>query len=212
MDIVPAILETDVKEFQTKLGKLAAFSPRLHIDFNDGSFEKTVSLTPSAIAKSVLNYHNKINFEAHLMVQKPYDYAPKLLESGFKKIIIPSEIKDNIRPLLDELSREEILVGLAVAPQTTVFATEPFWELLDAIIIMTVYPGRQNQPFLAENLAKVRELREASFPGEVQIDGGVDDKTISDIVAAKPDTIIVGHFISGSAAPSQRFAEMEEFL
>lgn len=212
MEIVPALLESNKEEFKEKLNKLVGFATRIQVDFNDGSFEEFVSVKPEEIESSILEWKDKINFEAHLMVQRPYDFVPKLVESGFKKIIVQFEIESNIREVLEQLRLENVLVGLAVGPKTTTEEIEPFGELIDTAIIMTVEPGKQGQKFLLEELAKISELRGGNFPGEIQVDGGIDDQTIEDVVAVMPDTLIIGGYIVNCLNPKGNYETLWKYL
>ncbi len=201
MEIVPAILEGNKEEFKEKLDKLVGFSTRVQVDFNDGSFGGFVSVKPEEIETQILEWKDKINFEAHLMVQRPYDFIPRLVESGFKKIIVQFEVEANIREVLEELRLEKVLVGLAVGPKTTIEEIEPFGELIDTVTIMTVEPGKQGQKFLPEMLTKVSELKDGSFPGEIQVDGGINDQNIGQISASGANTAVVGSYIVGAENP-----------
>lgn len=194
MEIVPALLESDKEEFKLKLQKLVGFAQKIQVDFNDGSFGGFVSVKPEEIESFILEWKDKVNFEAHLMVQKPYDFIPKLVESGFKKIIVQFEIGANIREVLEELRLENVLVGLAVGPETTIEEVEPFGELVDTVTIMTVAPGKQGQKFIPSELAKISKLREGNFPGEIQVDGGIDGENIDRIISSGVDTAVVGSY------------------
>lgn len=212
MKIVPALLEENREIFEKKLDKLADFTTRVQVDFNDGTFENTKTLTPEEIAGAVLKRKNKLVLEAHLMVQKPYGYIPKLIKSGFKKIIIQYEIEGDIREILEQLRLEGVLVGLAIGPETGVTEIEPFGDLLDTVTVMTVEPGKQGQKFRPELLTKVTELRDGNFPGEIQVDGAIAAETIDAVVAVKPDTLVVGSYIVGSDDPRERYEFLESLV
>ena len=169
MEIVPALLETELEQFKDRLEGLVGFAGRIQVDFNDGSFEGNATLKPGDLHELVTNYTDRILFEAHLMVQRPREdkWISELVNLGFRKIIIQYEIEDNIREVLEEVRQAGVKVGLAIGPETGVAEIEPFGDLLDTVTIMTVEPGKQGQKFRPELLAKVTELRDGNFPGEI---------------------------------------------
>ena len=212
MDVVPAIEETTKEEFKYTLAKVISFAKRVHVDFNDGSFQGFTTVKPEDLSGLLADKADHINFEAHLMVAKPFDYIPKLKELGFKKFIIQWESPDNIRDIVEELMGEDVLVGVAVAPETLVADLEPVLELLDSVTIMTVVPGKQGQDFLPENLKKIQELQDEGFFGEIQVDGGVNEEDIKSIISFCPETVIVGSFIVKADNPEEAYLRLGQLV
>ncbi len=212
MNIVPSLLESDSEQFRRRLEKLVGFADRIQVDFNDGSFEKTKTLGPEDIARIVVGYTNKILFEAHLMVQKPLDYVPKLIEAGFKKIIVQYEIEGNLREIIEQILLEDILVGVAVGPETSIFDADPILELVDTVNILDIEPGKQGQGFLPKELAKVADLHEENFLGEIQVDGAITVETIDEVAKCQPSTLVVGHYIVAAEEPREKYEELRSKL
>ena len=219
MEIVPGLLESNKAEFKAKLDKLMGFASRIQVDFNDGSFSGFVSVKPEDIVEFIVGPSASLRtssaeLEAHLMVQQPrgHEWTSELVNLGFRKIIIQYEIEDNIREVLEEVKTNGMLTGLAIGPATAVSEIEPYADLLDTITVMDIEPGKQGQKFLPEELAKVKELRDGNFPGEIQVDGAITVDTIQDIVVSKPDTLIVGSYIVNSADPKESYETLWKFL
>jgi ribulose-phosphate 3-epimerase len=210
MEIVPSILESTVEGFKVSLGKVVGFAERIQVDFNDGSFADTKTVMPGDIADLVLPFVDRIFFEAHLMVQRPYDYIPKLKEMGFRKIIMQFEIEADLREIFEQLIQEDVLVGLAIGPETPISDAEPFAEYLDTITIMDIAPGKQGQRFLPQELQKIRELRDGNFDGEIQADGAIDSETIGEVAETRPDTLVVGSAIVKASDPEETFKRLSE--
>jgi len=205
MKITPAVLERNVADFEKTLSVLASFSDSIQIDFNDGSFEDIKTINAQEAAPIILPHSKNINFEAHLMVQKPFDYIPKLAEAGVRKFIIQFEIEAYLRDILDQLQAEECLVGIGIGPETTIVDVEPFLELVDFVNILPINPGRQGQPLLPENLEKITQLRDIGFAQEIEVDGGIDLATIEVVKGFNPDTLVVGHYIVKAENPRENY-------
>ena len=214
MEIVPALLESDIQTFKTKLYKLVGFASRVQVDFNDGTFAGLVSLKPADITDLVTDYTDSIFFEAHLMVQRPRGdkWIERLRDLGFKKIIIQYEIEEEVREVLEEVKASGLQAGLAIGLETSAFEIEPYADLLDTITVMDIAPGKQGQKFLPAELEKIRELKSGNFSGEVQADGAIDENNIAEVLETGADTAVVGSFFVGAQNPGQKFSELIELI
>lgn len=210
--VVSAVDETTRADFETSLSKMAQLGTDVQLDFNDGSFASYKTVTPQEVYDLIVRFDNKVNLEAHLMVQKPFDYIPKLIESGVKKFFLQYEIDDNLRDLLEQLNEENCLVGLAIGPKTQIDELEPFLDLLDSVNVMTVNPGKQGQVFLPENLTKISDLRNTGYGGEIEVDGGIDDKTVLQAKQFELDTLVVGHYLAKADNPQENLEHLNLLL
>ena len=91
---------------------------------------------------------------------------------------------------------------MALKPGT---AFAPYADLLpdlDMVLVMTVEPGFGGQSFLGDQMAKVREVREAvsRHGGEiwVQVDGGVSVDTIEQCAEAGANVFVAGSAVYGA--------------
>jgi len=211
MTVVPALLEKSPEEFKKNLERISGFARRVQVDFNDGTFERTTTLKPEDIKDLIADYKEKIEFEAHMMVQKPWPHVRTLIKSGFTRIIVQYEIEENVREILEGLIGESVFVGLAIGPATSVFEIEPYVDLLDTITVMDIEPGKQGQKFMPAELEKIRELKTGNFLGEVQADGAIDSQTVREVIEAGPDTLVVGSYIVKDEDPKARYEELKAY-
>ena len=89
---------------------------------------------------------------------------------------------------------------------------EPYLEKLNGVLIMSVNPGQYGAKFLPEQLAKVRALREKSKTINIEVDGGMSDKTIGLAVAAGANMIASGSFIMKSLDPEAAYNILHMFF
>lgn len=93
--------------------------------------------------------------------------------------------------------------GVVINPGTPVSAVEPLLSLVDQVLIMTVNPGFGGQAFIPECLekvaaiAKMRDERGLSF--DIEVDGGVDDKTIRACYQAGANVFVAGSYLFKAA-------------
>ena len=85
--------------------------------------------------------------------------------------------------------------GLAVRPDTPVeslIAALRAAPALTLALVMTVAPGFGGQPFRADALPRIAAVR-AAFPAlDLQVDGGLDARTVLGAAAAGANVIVAG--------------------
>jgi ribulose-phosphate 3-epimerase len=196
--IAPSILSADF----SRLGELvrevdAAGADRIHVDVMDGHFVPNLSMG-SVVVKG-LRPVTKLPLEVHLMVEDPGRFLDGFVKAGADTLIVHLEVLPDPRPMLDHIRRGlGKKVGLAFNPDMPVKRVEPYVRDIDLALCMTVFPGFGGQAYIPESTERVRELRalvDRENPAcEIEVDGGIDAKTIP--LAAKAGA---GVFVAGTA-------------
>jgi ribulose-phosphate 3-epimerase len=138
------------------------------------------------------------------MVDEPGRFLDEYLEAGCDSITFHVEIDEEIAPTLRRIRAAGRAAGLAVKPATPLSALEPYRELLDIVLVMTVEPGFGGQSFMKdvarEKLLAARDLlSHKAFGGEVHVDGGINRETAEFAGGLGVDILVVGSalFIKG---------------
>ncbi len=117
------------------------------------------------------------------------------------------EIDEPIEPTLEQIRAAGRAAGLAVKPATPLAALEPYRDLFDIVLVMTVEPGFGGQSFMADAAAKIAAVRGdrrlAAGDLEVHVDGGVNLQTAAVVGALGIDVLVVG---SALFKPGRRIA------
>ena len=203
MQVTPTILEKNKKSFEYQLQRLSPYFNHFHIDIADQIFvnNKTISI------KEIAEVINKINnesflFDFHLMVK---DYKKHVEEIGKISKIIKIQrvfIHLSVNPDIQKLKQiyPEFSFGIVLNPEDRVKTIEQktYAKDIDSILIMTVYPGFQGSPFIQDMLTKVEQVKNTYVNKTILIDGGVNSKTLSDIISKRyrPDVLCVGSFLT----------------
>jgi ribulose-phosphate 3-epimerase len=77
---------------------------------------------------------------------------------------------------------------------------------------MSVNPGQYGAQFLPDQLEKVRQLRAKSKTLNIEVDGGMTDRTIGLAIAAGANMIASGSFIIKSKDPEAAFNILKIFF
>jgi len=169
---------------------------RFHVDVMDGHFVPNLTFGPRMIAG--IRPRTELPIDAHLMISDPQQYVDEFLEAGCDSITFHVEVDPaQIEPTLRAIRAAGRAAGLAVRPKTPLTALEPYRELLDIVLVMTVEPGFGGQAFMkdvaAEKILAAREyLSHKPVGGEVHVDGGVNRETAEFVGGLGVDVLVVG--------------------
>lgn len=197
--ISPSILAADYGKLEQEVTDLTiAGMNTLHLDIMDGSFVPEISFGAGVVEK--LRLLTDVPFDVHLMVDNPGKHIKRFFEVGADLITIHQEASTHLHKDLQSIKELGIKAGVAINPGTPNSVLPPIFELADLILIMSVNPGWGGQKFINFSLSKLNALkpyaRRHSF--ELQVDGGVNNKNIRDIVKAGATNIVCGSYITKS--------------
>lgn len=196
--IAPSILAADYANFASELKRIEETSAEyVHIDIMDGQFVPNISFGADVVAS--MRKHSKLVFDCHLMVVNPERYVDAFAQAGADIMTIHAESTLHIHGALQKIKAAGMKAGVVINPGTPVSAIESVLSLVDQVLIMTVNPGFGGQAFIPEMLkkvAKVAQLRdEKGHDFDIEVDGGVDNKTIKVCYDAGANVFVAGSYL-----------------
>lgn len=209
MLISPSILSADFANLQSELDRIAN-ADWAHVDVMDNHF--VPNLTLGAPVVEALAKVSPIPLDAHLMIEDPDRWAPQYAEVGARSVTFHIEAASDPVTLARTLRSEGARASMALKPGTPFAPYEDLLPELDMVLVMTVEPGFGGQSFMADQMPKVRQVREAvrRFGGEVwiQVDGGVSAATIEQCADAGADVFVAGSAVYGAASAADAVDEL----
>ncbi len=201
--IAPSILAADFARLGAAVEQVAPYADLLHIDVMDGHFVPNISLGVPVVAS--LRKATDLYFDCHLMTTNPTDYLTEFREAGADLVTVHIEAVPDPTAAAAEAREAGLDFGLVLNPPTPFEAVEPFVELCDMVLVMSVQPGFGGQAFIPEVLDKVAAARKLvdsrGLRTDIQIDGGISVDTAPAARRAGADVFVAGSAVFGADDP-----------
>lgn len=205
IQIAPSILSADFGNLNAEIKSVEPYCDRIHVDVMDGHFVPNITLG-APVMKMI---KTKRHLEAHLMIQRPQDYIKDFVEAGAKTIIVHQEACVHLHRIIHQIKDYGIKAGVSLNPATSLLTLENVLEDLDHVLLMTVNPGFGGQSFIQSVVPKIIELRELMPNLDIEVDGGITDKTAPIVVEAGANILVAGSYIFGSKDRKKAIASLK---
>ena len=172
----------------------------IHVDVMDGVYCKNLTFGPDMVRgiKRICS----IPVEVHLELLDVENMARMFFDTGADRITFQLDACENPLHALRVIKEQGIECGIGIGPSYSIDRLKYVAHLCDSITLMSVEPGYGGQPFEESVYDKITETRklllEKGLGCEIQIDGGVNEKTAPELVKRGADTLIVGTYIFNS--------------
>jgi ribulose-phosphate 3-epimerase len=204
MVISASVLNSDLCNIEKTVKLLEKNEIRsLHFDVMDGVFVDNISF-----GVPVLQNLRKITamfLDVHLMIVKPRRLIEKFADAGADLISIHLEACESLKEaklIIEKIHSCGKKAGIAINPGTSAYDILKFAEIADLMLIMSVEPGKGGQAFMENSLEKLKllsEFRKIEKLGyQIQVDGGINDKTAKSVISAGADNLVSGSYLIGT--------------
>jgi ribulose-phosphate 3-epimerase len=130
------------------------------------------------------------------MIEKPERYLETFVKAGADWLGVHEETCPHLHRTIQQIKELGAKAVVVLNPATPLVSIENILCDVDMVLLMTVNPGFGGQQFITGTLPKIRRCRQAideSCPQVLlEVDGGVNLKTIDDLAAAGVDVFVAG--------------------
>ena len=199
-EVIPGILEKDWSKIERKIEQVLPFAKSVHIDIIDGVFApNTTFLDPGPFKK----YSSKVFLELHMMVDEPIQYLDPFFRAGFRSFI------GHVERMSDQaefIAKGQLLgeVGLALDGKTPLENIRVDLADLDNLLVMSIDAGFSHQEFVDEYAKKILSVKDKTWI-PIEIDGGINDKTILEAKSFGAQRFVSNSFIFASDNPRRQY-------
>lgn len=214
--IAPSILSANFANIQRdiKIVENETKCKYLHIDVMDGNFVPNISIGQPFI-KSLRKISNMI-FDVHLMVEKPERYIEDFKKSGADILTVHCEATTHLHRTLSQIRQCGMKAGVTLNPATPIETLLPILDIVDLVLVMSVNPGFGGQSFILNSLYKLQKLqeykKEYGYDYIVEVDGGVNEKTIKQVSNAGAELLVAGSAVFNENGIKNNIEKLEKYL
>ncbi|HZJ77631.1 MAG TPA: ribulose-phosphate 3-epimerase [Clostridia bacterium] len=202
--ISPSILSSDFANLGNEVKKMELCqADMLHLDVMDGAFVPNITFGPPII--KAIRKCTDLEFDVHLMINNPLQYIEDFAKAGADIITFHTEAGSPIEETIECIRLNGCKPALCVKPKTDITQVFPFIDKISMVLIMTVEPGFGGQSFMPKMLDKIKaldaECKRRNLFIDIQVDGGINEETITLAAGAGANVFVAGSAIFGAKNP-----------
>lgn len=196
--IAPSILSADFGRLGEEIKEVErAGADYIHIDVMDGHFVPNITIGPMIVEAA--RHLTDLPLDVHLMITNPDRFIGDFAKAGADILTVHAETLNHLHRTVQTIRENGMKPSVALNPATPLGVLEYILADLEMVLLMTVNPGFEAQKFIFEVIPKIKRLRrkveELGLNIEIEVDGGINQKTIGQVSSAGADVFVAGSAI-----------------
>lgn len=210
--IAPSMLAADFGNLQRDTEMVnASDADWFHIDVMDGHFVPNISYGMPVI--QAIKKHATKPLDVHLMIEKPERYIEEFAKVGADIITVHYESTVHLHRTLRQIKDAGCKAGVVLNLTTPVSVLEDILPECYMVLLMSINPGFGGQKFEDITYQKIKKLRkmidEQGLNTLIEIDGGVTDKNIKQLVDSGANVFVAGSHVFKSDDQKNTIKELK---
>lgn len=213
--LAPSILSSNFSNLaqQIRLVEIGG-ADWIHCDIMDGKFVPNISFGPVIV--EAVKKTTKLPLDVHLMIEEPDKFISDFVKAGADYISVHVEEVTHLNRTINYIKESGAKSGVVINPATPIYSIRDIAEYVDLVLLMSVNPGFGGQRFISNSISRIKQIVElrnelnANFL--IEVDGGVNNKTISEIKDAGCDVFVAGSAIFHSDNITAAAAELKNLI
>ncbi|MEN9413354.1 MAG: hypothetical protein RLZZ342_441 [Candidatus Parcubacteria bacterium] len=209
IEILPTVVPKSARAVETFAARWDGIASVLHIDATDGDFAFPTTWIP--VPGDLLPVRPV--WEAHVMARNPRAVGERFIRAGAWRIIGHAEA-------LEGEEGEETLqgwramgareVGISLLLNTPLVEAAHLAPHADVVHLMTIRKiGAQGQEFVRDALERIAEAKRLFPRAVISVDGGINEKTIADVVRAGATRMCVGAALASTPDAQESYTHLK---
>lgn len=214
--IIPSILEPTFEKTLEKIKIIEGVAPIIQIDIADN---KLVNGKTFLEIEKLDKIETKAELQVHLMVKNPVDFINKNrkfipfttvkiknVSTVFTQLVDPIQMKAFFK-LAKKLGYK---TGVSINTDQDNKLIDPYTGDVDFAQFMAIVPGKQGNSFIPAVLSKIVTFKKEHPSVTTQIDGGINETTLPQVLKTGADNITIGSAIFNSENPKEKYMEFSK--
>lgn len=204
--IAPSLLSADVLDMGASIDALGGEADWLHLDIMDGHFVHNLSYGPQLL-RALRTRYREVFLDVHIMACPAEAFLDMFLAERPSCLTVHVEATPHLHRVLQKIAAAGVMPGVTLNPGTPEEALYPVLNMAGLVLVMSVNPGLGGQSFIPQSLERISRLarwREENGGGYlIEVDGGIGEGNIAEVVKRGCDVAVAGSAVFGQANPRE---------
>ncbi len=183
----------------------------IHVDVMDGHFVPNITMGPPVVRS--IRKTTTLPLDVHLMIAEPDRYVEAFVDAGANMVSVHVEVLPHLHRTIGFIKKLGAKAGVVLNPSTPVASIQDIAADVDYVLVMSVNPGFGGQVFIAHSLKKIQAVRtlldSIGNRAPVEVDGGIDETTVSRVVEAGAEILVAGQAVFGGGQAESAARELK---